>query len=448
MNSSSSSSSLKGQSRRCPLQENLDRFIPNRSAMDFDFADYKLNEATKKVRENDSCFGMSSPSKEAYRRQLAEIFNMNRTRILAFKNKPPTPVELIPQSHSKPTYSPLLPHSKHTKPHRRIIPQKPEKILSAPDLVDDYHLNLLDWGSTNVLAIALESTVYLRDPWDPSDYATSELVTIDDELVTSVSWAPDGCHIAVGWNNSQVQIWDSTANRKLRTLRGGHRSGVGSMAWNNHILTTGGMDGNVINNDIRVRDHVIETFTGHTHEVCGLKWSPSGQQLASGGGDHLLHIWDRRSTQWLHRLEEHTAAVKALAWCPFQGNLLATGEGSVAGCINFWNTHTGACLNSIDTGSQVSALLWNKNQRELLSSHGFPHNQLTLWKYPSMVKAIELTGHTSRVLFMAQSPDGCSVASAAPDNTLRIWNTFGDPEVAKSAPKAAREPFSGINRIR
>ncbi|KAK1557767.1 hypothetical protein Q3G72_031521 [Acer saccharum] len=135
---------------------------------------------------------------------------------------------------------------------RRIIPQKPEKILSAPD----YHLNLLDWGSTNVLTFALE-----------------------------------------------IQIWDSTANRKLRTLRGGHRSGVGSMAWNNHILTTG----------------------GHTHEVCGLKWSSSGQQLASGGGDHLLHIWDRRSTQWLHRLEEHTAAVKALVWCPFRGNLLETG---------------------------------------------------------------------------------------------------------------------------
>ncbi|KAK0578041.1 hypothetical protein LWI29_004127 [Acer saccharum] len=72
---------------------------------------------------------------------------------------------------------------------------KPEKILDAPDLVDDYHLNLPDWGSTNVLAIALESTVYLTDP---SDDATTELVAIDDELVMSVTWAPDGRHIAIG----------------------------------------------------------------------------------------------------------------------------------------------------------------------------------------------------------------------------------------------------------
>ena len=30
---------------------------------------------------------------------------------------------------------------------------------------------------------------------------------------------------------------------------------------------------------------------GHEQEVCGLKWSPSGTQLASGGNDNLLHIW-------------------------------------------------------------------------------------------------------------------------------------------------------------
>jgi cell division cycle protein 20 (cofactor of APC complex) len=285
--------------------------------------------------------------------------------------------------------------------------QTSERTLDAPDLVDDYYLNLMDWGSCNVLAIALGNTVYL---WDASNGSTSELVTIDDENgpVTSVSWAPDGQHIAIGLNNSEVQLWDSTANRQLRTLRGGHRLRVGSLAWNNHILTTGGMDGLIINNDVRIRSPIVETYRGHEQEVCGLKWSASGQQLASGGNDNLLHIWDRSmassnsATQWVHRLEDHTSAVKALAWCPFQSNLLATGGGGGDRCIKFWNTHTGACLNSVDTGSQVCALLWNKNERELLSSHGFTQNQLTLWKYPSMVKMAELTGHTSRVLFMAQ----------------------------------------------
>ncbi|KAJ0513631.1 putative transcription factor WD40-like family [Helianthus annuus] len=442
------SPATKSQSRDRILQrkssrENLDRFIPNRSAMDFDYAHYMLTQS-RKGKENPIA---SSPAKEAYRKQLADSLNMNRTRILAFRNKPPTPTDAVPSEWSS------VQQAKPVKA-RRYIPQTSERTLDAPDIQDDYYLNLLDWGSSNVLAIALGNTVYL---WDAADGNTSELVTVDDDVgpVTSVKWAPDGRHISVGLNNSEVQLWDSTSNKLSRTLRGCHQSRVGSMDWNNHILTTGGMDGRIVNNDVRIRAHIVETYSGHHQEVCGLKWSASGQQLASGGNDNLLHIWDRSvasvnsPTQWLHRLEDHTAAVKALAWCPFQGNLLASGGGGGDKSIKFWNTHTGACLNSVDTGSQVCALLWNQNERELLSSHGFTQNQLTLWKYPSMVKMAELTGHTSRVLFMAQSPDGCTVATAAGDETLRFWNVFGSPEVAaKATRKAVPEPFANVNRIR
>ncbi|MFS7963507.1 putative transcription factor WD40-like family [Helianthus anomalus] len=68
--------------------------------------------------------------------------------------------------------------------------------------------------------------------------------------------------------------------------------------------------------DFRIRAHIVETYSGHHEEVCGLKWSASGQRLASGGNDNLLHICDRSvasvnsPSQWLHRLEDHTAAVK------------------------------------------------------------------------------------------------------------------------------------------
>ena len=132
---------------------------------------------------------------------------------------------------------------------------------------------------------------------------------------------------------------------------------------------------------VRIREHITSRLTSHTEEVCGLKWSPSGRQLASGGNDNLLYVWDAaalssasaRSTApspsfsssssslrhhhlqqpWLHRFDAHTAAVKALAWCPFQANLLASGGGTMDRSIKFWNTHTGTCINSVDTGSQV-----------------------------------------------------------------------------------------------
>lgn len=67
-------------------------------------------------------------------------------------------------------------------------------------------------------------------------------------------------------------------------------------------------------------------------------------QLASGGNDNLLMVWDAASDRPAHRITAHQAAVKALAWCPFQANLLATGGGTADRTIKFHNTHTGRLL--------------------------------------------------------------------------------------------------------
>ena len=60
----------------------------------------------------------------------------------------------------------------------------------------------------------------------------------------------------------------------------------------------------------------------------------------------------------LHRLDAHQAAVKALAWCPWQRNLLASGGGTADRTIKFWNSTSGAMVNSVDTKSQVCVLTW------------------------------------------------------------------------------------------
>jgi len=40
----------------------------------------------------------------------------------------------------------------------------------------------------------------------------------------------------------------------------------------------------------------------------------------------------------------------------------------------------------------VCALQWARHAKELVSSQGYSHNQLILWKYPSMGRVAELTG--------------------------------------------------------
>ena len=91
----------------------------------------------------------------------------------------------------------------------------------------------------------------------------------------------------------------------------------------------------------------------HRQEVCGLKWSPDNQYLASGGNDNRLHVWNLHSLQPVQTYTDHLAAVKAIAWSPHHHGLLASGGGTADRCIRFWNTLTAQPMQCVDTGSQV-----------------------------------------------------------------------------------------------
>ena len=47
--------------------------------------------------------------------------------------------------------------------------------------------------------------------------------------------------------------------------------------------------------DLREPNQLFCRLEGHKQEVCGLKWSFDGQQLASGGNDNKLMIWNLHS---------------------------------------------------------------------------------------------------------------------------------------------------------
>ncbi|KAK6234245.1 hypothetical protein QUC31_006651 [Theobroma cacao] len=314
------------------------------------------------------------------------------------------------------------------KPPRKV-PKTPHKVLDAPSLQDDFYLNLVDWSSQNVLAVGLGTCVYL---WTASNSKVTKLCDLGpNDSVCGVQWTREGSYISIGTNLGQVQVWDGTQCKRVRTM-GGHQTRTGVLAWNSRILSSGSRDRNILQHDLRVSSDYVSKLVGHKSEVCGLKWSHDDRELASGGNDNQLLVWNQHSQQPILKLTEHTAAVKAIAWSPHQSNLLASGGGTADRCIRFWNTTNGHQLNSIDTGSQVCNLSWSKNVNELVSTHGYSQNQIMVWKYPSMAKVATLTGHSLRVLYLAMSPDGQTIVTGAGDETLRFWNVF--PSVKTPTP--------------
>ena len=474
-----------------------DRFIPTRSALDLENASFAVRQAagcaspttsalqaaiaeatasasTTTASATASALGNvpntpRTESSQEFHRALKDTMGAGESRVLAFRKKAPAPAQASEDVlfASRGSSMSMIRGAGRAsalaveKPSR-VIPSTADKVLDAPDLLNDFYINPLDWSASNQLGVGLGPTVYL---WTASTGAIGELCSLDEargEYVSSLKFVQEGGgYVAIGSSEKVVSLWDVESQKCLRKMSG-HMARVSALAWNGHILTSAGRDAQIIHHDVRVANHVVARLgEGHAEEVCSLAWSTDGSQLASGSADNSVCVWDARggaanAANWRTdaprlRLTHHTAAVKALAWCPYQRNVLATGGGTSDRSIKIWNTSTGTCDVSVDTGSQVCALAFNPHSQELLSSHGFSDNQLSLWKFPTLTKLKDLTGHTARVLHLAVSPDGTTVCSAAADESLRLWKVFGGAApvaaAAKSSSVSERRPLAGSRSV-
>lgn len=67
-------------------------------------------------------------------------------------------------------------------------------------------------------------------------------------------------------------------------------------------------------------------------------------------------------------------------------------------------------------------MVFGKHDDEVITTHGFSNNEVNIWNLKKLKKTHTLMGHTSRVLYLAMSPDGNNIVTGAGDETLRFWN--------------------------
>ena len=328
----------------------------------------------------------------------------------------------------------------------RKIPKTPFRILDAPNLVDDFYLNLLDWGKENIIAVALSDELYL---WNDNNAKSSLLMTYESKNttsedsftnnITSLSWMQNGLFLGIGLPDGNIQFWDINKKIKIREIEA-HNNRVSCLSWNDNILSSGSKDRYIKNFDVRMKSPEISKIKRHKQEICSLKYSIEGDLLASGGNDNIAYIWDIRNLKnniFNFLLDNnspnpyeikpysvnnlHNAAVKAMNWCPWKRHVLATGGGSKDKTIKIYSCDCNKLIRNINTGSQVCALVWNEKEKEIISSHGYNKNQIIIWNYEKNKKICELKGHMNRVLYLAKSPDERFICTGSGDETLRFW---------------------------
>ncbi len=77
----------------------------------------------------------------------------------------------------------------------------PFKVLDAPNLIDDFYLNLLEWSAQDILSVALESSLYL---WNAKTNSVQKFIDTSPNVITSLAWNPCGSRISIGNNKGEI----------------------------------------------------------------------------------------------------------------------------------------------------------------------------------------------------------------------------------------------------
>jgi WD40 repeat protein len=107
----------------------------------------------------------------------------------------------------------------------------------------------------------------------------------------------------------------------------------------------------------------------------------------------------------------HSAAIKAVAFCPWQRGLIATGGGSNDRAIHFYHTFSGACLATISVHAQVTALIWSTTRREIAATFGYAQPdhpyRVAVFSWPDCRQIVAIPwGNDLRALYAISYPGG------------------------------------------
>jgi len=117
---------------------------------------------------------------------------------------------------------------------------------------------------------------------------------------------------------------------------------------------------------------------GHTLWAGALAFSPDGNRLASGGGDHTIRIWDVATGRTIRVLKGHDSGVRKLSWSPDGGTLVSAGYDNR---LMVWEAETGVVLRTSRAPSLLAAALaFRPDGRSYLS--GMSDGALLLWSVP------------------------------------------------------------------
>ncbi|MCB0197767.1 MAG: PD40 domain-containing protein, partial [Anaerolineae bacterium] len=179
---------------------------------------------------------------------------------------------------------------------------------------------------------------------------------------------------------------------------------------------------------------LLQTFSGHTHNVDFATFSPDGQTIATVSNDKTIRLWDVATGQEIQRFEGHKSAVNFVDFSPDGQTIVSAGTDNTA---RLWDVATGEEIRRFEefTGG-LKVAVFSPNGQMIATGGGRGgetgaqrDHTIRLWDVATGREIRRFEGHTGQINFLDFSSDGKTFVSASSDTTARLWDVATGQEI-------------------
>ena len=163
--------------------------------------------------------------------------------------------------------------------------------------------------------------------------------------VLALDFNRDGSQLASGSGepsrSGQIRIWNVLDGTLIKNIDNAHDDTVHGVRFSpdGKIIASGGADKYVRTFDVASGD-LLRRFEGHTHHVLSVSWQSNGQMLASAGADGVVKIWNAKDGDQSRSIGGFTKQVTSLQFIGDTPDIAATSGDSIVRFIRSTNGGT------------------------------------------------------------------------------------------------------------